>query len=220
MIINKNELSVLLVVGLLSWTVSANAERPIPRAVRVPDGFSLIGNLGPTFYWVSMERETGEAKNTPVIGTRGEELARVSYSYYRDLVLEGTGRLLDGRTLNYAGAVTLPGGSTQYRFRECGPEAPYGYGAGGRSLVPFRSVAVDPKVIRLDSEVFIPAAVGVKLPDGSIHDGRFRAVDVGGAIQGQRIDIFTSYGDQSRVFSPGIQSHKPTSVYVKAPGRP
>ena len=77
------------------------------------------------------------------------------------------------------------------------------------------SVAVDPKVIPIPSRVYIPAAKGAALPDGSIHDGYFEAVDIGDAIQNQRIDVFTAMGDQSAVFEKhGLSNMKPTAVYL------
>lgn len=204
MVINKILKALIVATALLSaGTTRCDAQQ-------VPPGFNLVGQMRPTFYWIALETETAEERGTPVYGTRGEELTRVAYSYFRNLLLEGTGKLLDGRVLNYSGAV-----GAQHRFRECGPEAPFGYGAGGRTLMPFRSVAVDPRVIPLDSEVYLPAAVGARLPDGTVHDGIFRAVDVGGAIQNLKIDVFTGAGDQSSVFAPNLLSLRNTPVYIR-----
>ena len=60
-----------------------------------------------------------------------------------------------------------------------------------------RTVAVDPKVIPRHSVLFIKETVGLKLPDGTIHDGYWYASDVGGAIKGARIDLFTGAGAAS-----------------------
>lgn len=67
----------------------------------------------------------------------------------------------------------------------------------GCRLAPMRTVAVDPKVIPRHSVLFIKETVGLKLPDGSIHDGYWYASDVGGAIKGARIDLFTGAGAAS-----------------------
>ena len=71
---------------------------------------------------------------------------------------------------------------------------PYGDGVNGNSLVPFRSIAVDPKVINFGAIIFIPEAKGtsIKLPTGvtAKHDGYFFAADTGHAIKGNKIDIF------------------------------
>jgi 3D (Asp-Asp-Asp) domain-containing protein len=75
-------------------------------------------------------------------------------------------------------------------------------GVGGRDslgcrLAPMRTVAVDPKVFPRHSILFIKETVGLKMPDGSAHDGYWYASDVGGAIKGARIDLFTGAGATS-----------------------
>lgn len=75
-------------------------------------------------------------------------------------------------------------------------------GVGGRDslgcrLAPMRTVAVDPKVFPRHSVLFIKETVGLKMPDGSTHDGYWYASDVGGAIKGARIDLFTGAGAAS-----------------------
>jgi 3D (Asp-Asp-Asp) domain-containing protein len=67
----------------------------------------------------------------------------------------------------------------------------------GCHLAPMRTVAVDPKIFPRHSVLFIKETVGLKLPDGSTHDGYWYASDVGGAIKGQRIDLFTGVGAAS-----------------------
>jgi 3D (Asp-Asp-Asp) domain-containing protein len=60
-----------------------------------------------------------------------------------------------------------------------------------------RTVAVDPTLIPRHSILFIKETVGLKLPDGTLHDGYWYASDIGGAIKGQRIDLFTGMGAAS-----------------------
>jgi 3D (Asp-Asp-Asp) domain-containing protein len=73
----------------------------------------------------------------------------------------------------------------------------HGSGAGGRNMIPYRTVAVDPRLIPLGSVLFIPAARGtvVTLDDGEtqIHDGYFYAGDTGGSIDGNHVDVFIGY---------------------------
>lgn len=75
-------------------------------------------------------------------------------------------------------------------------------GVGGKDslgcrLAPMRTVAVDPKVFPRHSVLFIKETVGLKLPDGTTHDGYWYASDVGSAIKGARIDLFTGAGAAS-----------------------
>jgi 3D (Asp-Asp-Asp) domain-containing protein len=177
--------------------------------------YKKIGDLKPTFYWVAMEQNDGSPRNFPLKDMDGNVLAMVSQRFYSAIRLEGTGKLLDGRVLNYKGRVPTPGGGEEIRYIVCPPSAPYGYGLDQWKLKPFRSVAVDPNVIPIGSKVYIPKARGLRLPDGSVHDGIFEAVDIGDAIQSKRIDMFTAYGDQSSVFArAGIENMKAVAVYL------
>jgi 3D (Asp-Asp-Asp) domain-containing protein len=73
-------------------------------------------------------------------------------------------------------------------------EGVYGEGTDGLSLVPFRTIAVDRRIIPIGSVVYIPAARGVPITLSSnqtaIHDGYFYAADVGHLIQENHIDVF------------------------------
>lgn len=70
----------------------------------------------------------------------------------------------------------------------------YGDGALGWPLVPFRTVAVDPRRIRLGSVLYIPAARGaaLRLPAGgaAVHDGYFLAGSAGGSVDANQVDVF------------------------------
>ena len=67
----------------------------------------------------------------------------------------------------------------------------------GCKVVAMRTVAIDSKLIPKRSVLFIKETVGLKMPDGSAHDGYWYASDVGGAIKGQRIDLYTGAGARS-----------------------
>lgn len=60
--------------------------------------------------------------------------------------------------------------------------------------IAMRTVAVDPRVIPRRTRLFIRETVGLRLADGSRHDGYWYASDTGGAIKGQKIDLFTGNG--------------------------
>ena len=67
----------------------------------------------------------------------------------------------------------------------------------GCKVVPMRTVAVDKTLIPRRTVLFIKETVGVKMPDGRAHDGYWYASDVGGAIKGERIDLYTGSGAAS-----------------------
>jgi 3D (Asp-Asp-Asp) domain-containing protein len=61
----------------------------------------------------------------------------------------------------------------------------------GCPVVPMRTAAVDGVAIRRHTLLFIKETVGLRMPDGRLHDGYWYASDVGGAIHEGRIDLFT-----------------------------
>jgi len=67
----------------------------------------------------------------------------------------------------------------------------------GCRVVPMRTLAVDKTIIPRRTVVFIKETVGLKMPDGQPHDGYWYASDVGGAIKGKRIDLYTGHGAAS-----------------------
>jgi len=60
--------------------------------------------------------------------------------------------------------------------------------------VAMRTVAVDPRVIPRRTKLFIRETVGLRLADGTVHDGYWYASDTGGAIKGAKIDLYTGHG--------------------------
>lgn len=67
----------------------------------------------------------------------------------------------------------------------------------GCKVVAMRTVAIDRNLIPRRTKLFIKETVGLKMPDGSLHDGFWYASDTGGAIKGQKIDLFTGHGANS-----------------------
>ncbi|HEY8004908.1 MAG TPA: 3D domain-containing protein [Phenylobacterium sp.] len=84
----------------------------------------------------------------------------------------------------------------------------------GCKVVAMRTVAVDRKLIAPRSVLFIKETVGMKMPDGSTHDGYWYASDVGGAIKGQRIDLFTGSGARSMAPARALNLASLTAVKV------
>jgi 3D (Asp-Asp-Asp) domain-containing protein len=57
-------------------------------------------------------------------------------------------------------------------------------------LVAYRTVAVRDGTLRAGTVLFIPAARGLRLPDGRRHDGYFFVADIG-ALNGNQLDVYT-----------------------------
>jgi 3D (Asp-Asp-Asp) domain-containing protein len=220
-IVNQNVLRCLFsgvaLIGGLSACASHNKSQPSALPPQKINGLSLqsLGQVEPTFYWISIEPNDGQPKTQDVLDESGNLINQVSVGYMATLRMEGTGKLLDGRVINFKSKITHPDGTTEIRYRVCGPSAPYGYGYQDIPLVPYRSVAVDPNIIPIGSTIFVPAAKGVVLPDGTIHDGLFQAVDVGDLIVALHIDFFTAFGDNSAIFEQnGLISGQKTEMFL------
>ncbi len=67
----------------------------------------------------------------------------------------------------------------------------------GCKVAAMRTVAVDPKVIPRRTVIFIKETVGLPMPDGGKHDGYWYASDIGGAIKGLKLDLFSGVGASS-----------------------
>jgi 3D (Asp-Asp-Asp) domain-containing protein len=67
----------------------------------------------------------------------------------------------------------------------------------GCLVSPMRTVATDQARVARHSIIFIKETAGMALPDGSVHDGRWYVSDIGGAIRGDRIDLFTGHNAAS-----------------------
>jgi len=84
----------------------------------------------------------------------------------------------------------------------------------GCKVVAMRTVAVDRTVVPRRSVLFIKETVGLKMPDGSSHDGYWYASDVGGAIKGQRIDLYTGRSSGSMSQLKGLNLARLSAVKV------
>lgn len=136
-----------------------------------------------------------------ILGRDGQPLepkVYVTRKQYCNLHLQGSG-YVDGQLIQYDGK---SGGnrfdcsmfystskvSGLVKFKR-GKNA---IGAAGVTLIPFKSVAVDPSVIKYGTKIFIPSLQGI---DG--HDGWVIAHDTGGAIKGNHIDFFVGAHDSA-----------------------
>ena len=84
----------------------------------------------------------------------------------------------------------------------------------GCKVVAMRTVAVDKTLIPKRSILFIKETVGMKLPDGSVHDGYWYASDTGGAIKGKRIDLYTGRGARSTNQAQDLNLARLTAIRV------
>jgi 3D (Asp-Asp-Asp) domain-containing protein len=178
----------------------------------VPAAHEKVGRAVVTFYWVADENSPQyRGKASAVLrDPAGRVIASTSRQFKLELVRQGSGWLRDGRTVVYVKKV---GGESRFRVSR----AKYGLGSTGCRLIPYRTIAVDPRFVKLGTKVYIPQMKGAQLPDGTIHDGMFIAADRG-HFRGAHVDFFV--GTRSPGARPfirkGYGSRSHVTVYVVA----
>ncbi|HWM86626.1 MAG TPA: 3D domain-containing protein [Kofleriaceae bacterium] len=172
---------------------SSEAVAPPPRVV--PEGaccgYPLVGERGFAlrFYWLATEGGFRPDEDHHAIYSRdGFFIGAYPAGFIKSLLMEGSGILADGRVINYAGRCRFGTGTCYEPLDES--VYPFGRGAGRRPLIPFKSVAVDPRLVPLGEPLYIPEFDGLVMPDGSVHDGCVRADDTGGNIKKRKMDFF------------------------------
>jgi len=176
-------------------------------------GYPLVDELqwALRFYWLAFENDYDDVQspNVPAGGglkkvpptthvelytPEGYYFGRVPERFAWSLRLEGSGIMRDGRVINYTGSCRF-GYGTCFEQLDIA-EHPFGRGNKGRPLIPFKSVAIDPRLVPIGEPLYIPEFDGMVLPDGSIHDGCVRADDTGGGIKKRKMDFFVvTYGN-------------------------
>ncbi|ATH07007.1 hypothetical protein BIY24_03365 [Halobacteriovorax marinus] len=136
----------------------------------------------------------------------------------------------DQKTYNYAGKTSTQVDCSPYfggdfpatnkvRFRPA--RSRWGDGTKQYSLIPYRTIAVDPNIIPFGSVVYIPRAKGVKfrwIGKEFTHDGFFFAGDRGGAIKGAHIDVFTGNSKNHEFDFIGNSKSKTFTAYIVEDG--
>ena len=162
-------------------------------------GYPLVEERGFAlrFYWLAMEdRFDPTDTRVPLYDQDGFFIGVYPERFVESLLMEGSGLLSDGRVINYDGRCKY-GVGTCYEPLDH-EQYPYGRGAGRRPLVPFKSVAVDRRLVPIGEPLYIPEFDGLMMPDGHVHDGCVRADDTGGNIKKRKMDFFVVSYDNFR----------------------
>mgnify|MGYP006285606699 FL=1 len=175
------------------------AQDTITITVESGDIGDYHGTMWNTYYYLAEEADYTGPDDTTLYDANCNPIAQVPAEYSDDVCIEGSGVLEDGRVINYAstcscGRVCPTGGIICYS--ELDPvQYPWGMGSFGNPLEPLRSWAVDNDYIPAGTVIYAQEWDGVAIPSvdglgGFIHDGCFRADDVGGWIQDDHFDFF------------------------------
>ena len=184
----KSIITALLWAPLLTGCIFVNTERC--HNLSAPGCADRTVHMKSSIYYLALETDYALTDKDGIFrNAHGKVIHRGSKEFKKMASIEGSARLMDGRVLSYHSKVR-----GVIRWQEV--NAPYGLGAIC-PLIPMRSAAVDPRRIPLGSTIFIKETRGLTLPDGSKHDGLWRAVDTGKAIKGARIDLFAGVGKTS-----------------------
>lgn len=130
----------------------------------------------PVSYEVASAQAWG-AQETGATDEGSTDGAAIELTSEQQALMDGDARWSASARLYHAGG----GGATGNDSLGCRP-------------VAMRTVAVDPRYIPRRSVLFIRETVGMRLADGTLHDGYWYASDTGGAIRGQKIDLYTGHG--------------------------
>lgn len=181
----------------ISEPVPEPATEPTPE--KDPGQGTSIGPYWITYYYLAQEQQYTGTPDTDLYDANCKKIATVSSNYSDAVCIEGSGKLKDGRVINYAKTCSCGrscrGGSIICYSVLDPARFPWGLGSRSNALVPLRSLATDPSLLPYGTLVYIPQWDGVLIPaldglGGWTHDGCFRADDVGGAIKGQHYDFF------------------------------
>lgn len=178
----------------------APAIAPVPDVVvrpPEPERGALMGAFRFTMYYVAQEADhpvaVNPAETEALFGQKdcATPIATVSKTFAKMLDIQGTGKLRDGRVLNTAGACKCAHSPCYAQIQNVWAMGPKG------GLSPFRSVAVDTRLVKFGSMLYIPELDGKRMPGrspwgGYIHDGCVIAEDRGGGIRNHEIDLFVA----------------------------
>ena len=163
--------------------------------------------LRATLYVVALEGDYAQGQDTAFLTRDGAVLHQSSKEFLKAATLQGTAKLNDGRTLMFNGRRE---GRSRWKI------SPHDHAVGysGCKLVPFRSVAVDRRIVPIGTQLIIEETRGMMLPDGKRHDGVWYAVDTGGRIKNHRIDLFVGAGKNALAapIKHGIRHLHPLTV--------
>lgn len=155
------------------------------------------GVLKPTVYYFAIINEDKnscvDSEKTVLHGVGGKDLLRVCPQTEKICGLQGSCAVVQNeitRAFNIIGR--FQGQDRYFEIEKDGCR--FGYGVKSSCLDPFYSLAADLSIYKPGDVIYIPAVVGLELPDGSKHDGYFVVRDQGRGIVGRgRFDFFTGY---------------------------
>lgn len=169
--------------------------------------YKKIHPQSPTFYYTAFEHTFSGKKTNRILDSTGRTISACKSDFYRFLVQQGSGILEDGRSINI-----VRGERFQLLPKNC-----LGITKSGYRVIPYHTLAVNPREMPYGNVYFIPKTRGIRLPNGTIHDGFWFAHDTGAAFTGtiqHKIDLYVKNKTGQHIFeSKNIKSHHPIKIY-------
>lgn len=172
--------------NLKLWATHYHTPEVSPAATTISAAFPLIGRNGSPISAPLSHRDWCEAALQGSVSVRSGEI-NTAYVFVDSNGPEQAncdqwlGNLSEG----------IKNATRRARFMKV--NHPLGCGVRNHPLAPFRTIAVDPAMIPLESVVFVPELRGRTFRYNGrdlVHDGYLFAGDRGGAIKGKHIDVF------------------------------
>ena len=201
---------VLLLTACGSDSAGPNAKlKPKAQSLTLEESKKLTT---PTVYYIPQYDQTSLAcaETVDMKAKDGKLIVKVCKEIYSSCVLQGTcqiKKLEQKMLINVGSKVNGERRFTIVKTSDC----KYGRGAvkdhaqsfKTMCLDPYYSVAADLSIYKLGDVIFIPSFVGMRLPNGEIHDGHFIVRDTGGSIDGYgRFDFFSGFDSPKNKMNP------------------
>lgn len=153
------------------------------------------GTIKPTVYYfpVINEDQTSCSAKTTLFGKNGEALTSVCKSTLATCAMQGSCAVVQNKKLRSFNISGRAQGRDRF-FETTNSTCKYGFGVKSSCLDPFYSIAADLSIYRAGDVIYVPAIVGLPLPNGSKHNGYFIVRDTGRSIVGRgRFDFFSGF---------------------------
>jgi 3D (Asp-Asp-Asp) domain-containing protein len=205
-------------------SIDANAHPPrLPPAPGPLQG-RVLGSFKNTYYDFPNEADY----QGPTVGLMNggcERIKSVPRPFFEAVCVQGSGRLTSGATVSFnrrdcACAEVCPRTGHRICFDTLDMASyPWGRGATGQAITPLLTVAVDTKVIPINTPVYIPEFDGLpRDPEyRAMHDGCFIVQDRGVGVQGAHVDVFTGHPSMTRLWNKLVPSNQGVTVVVDSP---
>jgi hypothetical protein len=184
------------------------------------------GSLKPSIYFfpvINEDIQKCDSDNMKAIrNASGSRLAIVCRKTWDACNLEGSCAVIQNsvrRAFNVSDTVMGENRFMELTENDC----PYGFGVKNYCLDPFYTIAADKDYYKAGDVIYIPAVVGLKLPDGILHDGYFIIRDHGKDISGRgRFDFYTGFlawhNNENPFKKIGFDDSKTRVPYMKISG--